>query len=60
MDSETKKLLREIIANQAIIFHRIEDLYQNQIKGTQKMFYDEKRALSDMTERAKKIIGDID
>lgn len=60
MDRETKDLLKQIIANQAVIFQRIEDLYQRQIKNTQKSFYDEERALEDMTERSKNIIDKID
>jgi len=59
MDKEIKDMLRQVIANQAIIFQRIEDLYQRQIKNTQKAFYDEPKALEDMTERARKILDKI-
>lgn len=55
MEKEIKDLLNQVLANQAVIFHRLEVLYQKQIKNTEKSFYDEKRAQSDLSDIADKL-----
>lgn len=55
MDNETKEMLKQVLANQAVIFQRLEDLYQKQIKGTTKVFYNDENALADLRERSNKI-----
>ena len=58
MEKELKEVLLQILANQAIMYHRIEELYQKQIKKTDKAFYTEKRAMEELSEHAQRLMKD--
>ncbi len=56
MDNETRDLLNTILANQAILYQRIDTVYQSQIKKTHKGFFNEDAAAKELKILADKLL----
>lgn len=57
MEKQIIELLEKVLANQAVIFHRIDELYNGQQKHRQRVGYDEEKAREELNSLAKKLIS---
>lgn len=58
MDPELRQILNLILANQAVLYQRIDTIYQAQQKKTSKSFFNEDAAAKELKGLADKLLKD--